>query len=98
MTRHPLLGKLLRWDDESGDQYTVSRFTVDLGNGFFLAVRLCPRHGTDLDVSHIVSIESLAEREGAEIFDDWETLAEPMECSHEDTDEPEAEPGARALH
>ncbi len=91
MTRHPLLGKILRWDTDNGESYTVSRFTTDLGNGFFLAMRLCPEHGTDLDVSHIVSLDSLAEREGAEIFDDWETLAEAMDCPHED-DESEVEP------
>lgn len=46
--RHPLIGKLLRWDTEDGDKYTVSRFTEDLGNGYFLAERLCQHHGEPL--------------------------------------------------
>jgi hypothetical protein len=91
MTRHPLIGRLLRWDTEDGGQFTVSRFTDDLGNGYFLAMRLCPTHGTDLDVSHIVSLEMLAEREGADIYPDWETLAEVTDCPHEDDDNEEVE-------
>jgi len=87
MTRHPLIDRLLRWDTEDGEQFTVSRFTDDLGGGFFLAMRLCPRHGTELDTSHIVSLTDLATREGAEIFPDWKTLVEVTDCPHDDDEE-----------
>jgi hypothetical protein len=98
MNRHPLIGKLLRWETEDGAAYTVSRFTTDLGNGFFLAMRLCPNHGTNLDMSHILSFEMLAEREGAEIYDDWDALEEAMECPHDSDGADDSEPTITPLH
>jgi hypothetical protein len=76
MTRHPLIGKLLRWDSEDGSEFSVSRFDAELGDSFFLLRRLCPNHGEDLGMSHVLSLGELAVREGAEIYDDWETLTE----------------------
>jgi hypothetical protein len=79
MTRHPLIGRILRWssDDEDGKPFvTVSRFTEDLGNGYFLAMRLCVSHGEDLGRSYIVSLEALDVPEGVEIYDSWEALSE----------------------
>jgi hypothetical protein len=85
------------WGSADGKAYSVSRFTEDLGNGFFLMMRLCPEHGEDLDVSHIVSLAELAVREGAEIFADWKMLAE-SDCSPDDEGEDAADAEPRHAH
>jgi hypothetical protein len=94
MTRHPLLGRFLRWDTEDGEAFTVSRFDEDLGNGFFLAKRLCPRHGEDLGVSHIVSLGYLTDRDGVEIYGSFEELV----AAWPEDDGDAVEPDTRHVH
>jgi hypothetical protein len=50
MIGHPLIGKLLRWDSDDGEFYTVSRFTEHLGDHLLLATRLCPRNRLPVEI------------------------------------------------
>jgi hypothetical protein len=76
--QHPLIGKLVRFDDE--ERWTVSRVDADLGNGYLLARRLSPATGDDLRVSHVVSLSALSDL-GTEvgIFAIWADMVAWME-------------------
>jgi hypothetical protein len=79
---HPLIGKLLRWNSEDLEYYTVSRFIADLGGGYLLARRINPRTGADFGDLHIVSLEAIAQPDMAGIYDDWDTLQREWESPH----------------
>jgi hypothetical protein len=102
--RWALLGRLLKLDNEpdedGGISYCLNRFDADLGDGFFLLRRLCPRHGTEFPGSWIVSLAALAAKpEGTvEIYEDFDAfLADHSWLLDEDEDgEDEPDPGTQA--
>ncbi|MBO0736428.1 MAG: hypothetical protein J2P48_07650 [Alphaproteobacteria bacterium] len=77
--RHPLIGKIVRYDVEDGAAYRVSRFTADLGNGLMLAKHISPHTGEDLRGSEILVLMHLAHDDMTEIYDDWAAMRADME-------------------
>jgi hypothetical protein len=92
--KHPLIGKILRWESEDGESFQVSQFVEALGDGYFLLERLCPRHrhtqATALGVQHVRTLDQLVAEEGADIFDNWDAFLRYWLAS-ETTDDSEGE-------
>jgi len=76
--KHPLVGKILRYDTDDGEAYMVSRFIADLGSGCMLAQRVSPHTGKDLNSQHIVFLPSIAAQEMTEIYADWDVFTAEM--------------------
>ena len=89
--KHPLIGKILRWDSDDGESFQISRFVEDLGGGYFLMERLCPQHrhtqATTLGVKHVRSIDQLTLEEGADIFDSWDVFMKSWRYDESDESE-----------
>jgi len=91
MTKHPLIGKILRWESEDGESFQVSRFIEALGDGYFLLERLCPQHhhaqAHALGVQHVRQIDQLVAEEGVDIFDNWDAFLRYWLASRDATDD-----------
>src|SRR5215467_885019 len=78
--RHPLQGKVLRWDNEDEETFSVRRFIAPINDDLWLMEFLCPDHGEPLPGQFLMKLSDIADREpiDAEIFASWEAFAEHM--------------------